>query len=295
MSADLISNDILPSDHAGIETALSWRRSGFEATHSLPPLLDPDAVYLWWINLDWNEHEIATAFSELAVDERQRANRYRRPLDRIRFVTARTCLRRVLGSILDIAPGRVSFERGEHGKPRLAAEFELYDVRFNLAHSEHLAVLAITSGREIGVDLESVRSNICPLDIASQFFTAEEHQALEALAPNDRLKAFYRCWTRKEAYAKALGAGLSLPLNSFSVSVSAATEDIPIVSSTSLQSRACACCKLIDISPDPSFAATVAIVDRQENRQTASVQLHHISNYRDFTVPGKFSVPVGCC
>ena len=217
---------------------------------------DHDAVCLWWANLDWTDSAIASVAPELLLDERARADRYRLPNDRTRFIAARACLRRILSSYLGVAPGVVSFEYGRYGKPRLTSDFAESDVHFNIAHSEELAVFAFARSHEVGVDIEQIQPNVHCLELARHFFAPEEQQALEALATEDRIQAFYRCWTRKEAYVKAIGAGLSLPLDSFTVSVS--TNDVPIDVRTS--SPSANGCTLIDISPDPNFAAALAIL-----------------------------------
>jgi 4'-phosphopantetheinyl transferase len=236
--------------------------AGVISRHPSPPaeartVSDQEAVCLWWVNLDWTDSAIASAWPELSPDERERVECYRRPVDRTRFIAARACLRRILSSYLAVAPGVVTFECGPYGKPRLTRDFATSDVHFNLAHSEELAVFAVAHGHELGVDLEQIQPNVRCLELARHFFAPEEHQSLEALATEDRIQAFYRCWTRKEAYVKAIGAGLSLPLDSLGVSLS--DEHVPIYTHDS--SRLPDGCALIDISPDPNFAAALAILD----------------------------------
>lgn len=244
-------------------------------------LFDPDTVCIWWANLDWAGDRIASAWPGLSADERERANLYHRPIDRHRFVAARTCLRRILSSYLGVPPGAVTFELGQHGKPRLTSDFA--EIHFNTAHSNELAVFAVAIGHELGVDLERVQPNIRCLEIARHFFAPEEQEVLENLAGEDRVRAFYRCWTRKEAYVKAIGAGLFLPLDSFVVSVlpdhSVRPSMFPprrvdcvrcsalLPKSVQLASR----CTLIDISPDRNFAAALAILDPRKT-QTRTTQ-----------------------
>jgi 4'-phosphopantetheinyl transferase len=275
MSAGVISNHTSLSDDVRIPTAFDSSGCALPVNDWMPSGFDRDAVCLWWVNLDWDEAKIAAALTGLAPDEHERANSYYRAVDRTRFVAARTCLRRILGLYVDVAPGRVTFERGQYGKLRLGSEFAEHDVHFNLAHSEAFGVFVVATGRQVGVDVECVRSDIRSLEMARHFFSPEEHQALEALHTNDRLAAFYRCWTRKEAYAKAIGAGLSLPFNSFSVSISACSEGVPMFVRKSSQPHTH--CRLIDISPNPKFAATLAILDPDETPRP----LLHIYNRPD--------------
>jgi 4'-phosphopantetheinyl transferase len=155
----------------------------------------------------------------LSADEAQRAARYGFARDRRRFVVARATLRILLGRYLNLEPGRVRFCYGTHGKPALDALQCEGDLRFSLAHSEDLALYAIASGREVGVDLEWVRPLADLRQIAETFFSARERAALFELEPAHRPEAFYACWTRKEAYLKARGEGLALPLDQFDVSL----------------------------------------------------------------------------
>ena len=123
-------------------------------------------------------------------------------------------------------------------------------------------MFAIARDHELGVDVERIEPTLHYLEMAGHFFAREEQQALEALAAENRVHGFYRCWTRKEAYLKALGAGLSLPLDSFVVSLS--QEDMPIRVHDSFRSPNC--CTLTDISPNSNFAAALAILDSAETK-----------------------------
>jgi 4'-phosphopantetheinyl transferase len=154
----------------------------------------------------------------LDADERDRAAGLVHTPDRRRFIAAHGLMRIVLGRMLDQPPDGVRLERDAHGKPRLAGRSP--DVRFNLSHSAGVGLLAVARGREVGVDIER-QGTIAPLRFSGRFFSAAEHDALARLAPVDRLAAFYRCWTRKESFVKALGRGLAFPLDGFEVSVSA--------------------------------------------------------------------------
>src|SRR5208282_2181592 len=119
-------------------------------------------------------------------------------------------LRVLLGHYLGVAPGGIEFSYGPKGKPRLAAPV---DVRFNISHSGGLALFAFTLDCEIGVDVEHIRPLRDMQEIASRFFCAEEATELMSLPAHGREQAFYLCWTRKEAYLKAVGEGLSEPID----------------------------------------------------------------------------------
>ncbi|HEX5415197.1 MAG TPA: 4'-phosphopantetheinyl transferase superfamily protein, partial [Chloroflexota bacterium] len=148
--------------------------------------------------------------------ERARATRLREIAHRTRFVGVRGWLRTMLAAYLDDAPANLRFTYGSHGKPAIASR-NPPDLRFNLSHSADVALLAVTRGREVGVDVELRRGG--KLRLAERFFAADEVARLRSLPADEQERAFYRCWTRKEAFVKARGEGLSLPLRRFSVTL----------------------------------------------------------------------------
>lgn len=169
-----------------------------------------EAVDVWRIDLDTLEPAVKSLERLLSPDEVKRADRFRFAQDRRRFVVARAVLRRLLGAYLGASPGSLRFAYGPHGKPRLAdAHHAQGHVTFNLSHSRDLALVAVAGGCELGVDLEAVR----PLEEASamarRIFSAAELAALAAMPEAERDMAFYRFWTRREAWVKALGTGLA--------------------------------------------------------------------------------------
>ena len=178
-----------------------------------------DGVKLALLQLDLSVHELARRQALMSADEVDRACRFRFERDRRRFVAARGALRELLAAALKVAPRNVHFDYGPEGKPSLAADLARSGLRFNLSHSGDLALCALTHEREIGVDLEQVR-RLPDLDaLAERFFAAGERATLRSLPDDQRPDAFFRCWTRKEAYLKGRGEGLSLPLDSFEVSL----------------------------------------------------------------------------
>jgi 4'-phosphopantetheinyl transferase len=152
----------------------------------------------------------------LSGEERARAQALRVEAARQSFVGSRAHLRHTLARYVGAGPAELRFETGEYGKPGLAGAGEL---RFSLSHSADLALLAVTSGREVGVDLEWHRSLPEARDIVAAHFARTEAAALAALPDAAFTPAFFDCWTRKEAFIKALGLGLSFPLNAFAVSL----------------------------------------------------------------------------
>jgi 4'-phosphopantetheinyl transferase len=172
-------------------------------------------THVWRAKLDHADAEVESLALHLDADECDRASRFHFDRDRRRFIVARAVLRLLIGQYTGAAPGQVAFVYGRHGKPHLACGGEL---DFSIAHSSDAALFAFTSGAPVGVDIEHVRP-IEHEDMAERFFSPSECEALRALAPELRLQAFFACWTRKEAYIKGLGEGLSIPLDRFSVSV----------------------------------------------------------------------------
>ena len=176
---------------------------------------DEHALHLWRFDLDTGR----VALNDLAADERQRADRFHYERDRLRYVAGRTALRTILARYLDSAPQALRFTYNAQGKPALEPPAAL---RFNLAHSDNHALLAVTTGpHELGIDLEHLRPGFATDTIAERFFAPEETAALRALPQPAQEAAFFRCWTRKEAYIKACAQGLHMPLDSFDVSLGA--------------------------------------------------------------------------
>jgi 4'-phosphopantetheinyl transferase len=183
--------------------------------------LDGD-IHLWLVDLVADAQAVAHAYSLLAEDEQSRALRFRTEDVRRRFVLARGVLRVLLGHHLQTSPAQVAFVYGAHGKPALAPPAP--DLRFNLAHSRDRAAYVFTVGSEIGVDIEHTRAIDGPA-IARHYFSPSERAALEGLAPADQPAAFFRTWVRKEAYVKARGGGLTIPLRTVDLESETTTAD----------------------------------------------------------------------
>jgi 4'-phosphopantetheinyl transferase len=184
-----------------------------------PLELPEDEAHVWAASLDLPEARIAALGRTLSADEWARARRFRFEVHRRRFIAGRGVLRALLGAYLGVPPERLAFTYGERGKPDLAPAFLDRPLYFNLSHSHELALLAVTRAREIGADVEHVKPMPDLSRIAERFFAAEENAALHALPPEQHERAFFHCWTRKEAYLKAVGVGLAAPLDSFIVTL----------------------------------------------------------------------------
>lgn len=184
------------------------------------PELKAGQVHVWRAVLEPADPETVDVFRTLlSEEERQRADRFHFERHRRRFTICRGCLRTLLGRYLCIPGSRLRLDYGPHGKPRLTTADGVEPIHFNLAHSHGMALLAFSRRQPLGIDLEYLRPMPRAEALAKRFFSAQEHTALQALPPESRQEAFFRCWTCKEAYVKAIGDGLAFPLDRFSVSL----------------------------------------------------------------------------
>ncbi len=197
--------------------------SGFQI--KAPLALPEDEVQLWRVDLEAIGAAEARWQKVLSSDESARASRFHFSRDRQRFVASRACLRMILAGYLATDPNSLSFSYSKKEKPSLGSAHAGGDVTFNLSHSGGIALFAFTRRREIGVDVEHVRRDFDVDAIARRFFSAHEQEQLAAFPDEKKFEAFFRCWTRKEAYIKATGEGLSLPLQQFDVSLAAEDRD----------------------------------------------------------------------
>ena len=181
--------------------------------------LNSREVHVWRSSLDLPASYLDALLQTLAPDEQARAARFHFLEDRQHFIAARGILRAILSRYLGVEPARLRFCYGDHGKPNLVKETGGDDLRFNVSHSHALALFAVTQNREVGIDVEWVRADIETDKIAGRFFSTLEVEALRGLPPPAQQVAFFNCWTRKEAYIKARGEGLSMPLDKFDVSL----------------------------------------------------------------------------
>lgn len=229
----------------------------------LPPptlVLGRNEVHVWQASLEESAPELDRFLHNLSADERTRAEKFHFQRDRERFITAHGILRAILNRYLDRDPKSLSFRYSSHGKPTLECESGLDAIRFNMSDSHGKALYAVTRGREIGVDLEFIRCNLETEQIAERFFSQNEIATLRALPPGLRKYAFFLCWTRKEAYIKARGEGLSIPLDQFDVSL------IPgkpaALLNTRPDSEEAIRWSLRDLVPDSGYAAALAAEGR---------------------------------
>ena len=193
-------------------------------TEWLAPVATPGLaggeVHVWRASLSIDEATLRDLDSTLAEPERARAALFIFEQDRDRYIAARGILRDLLGKYLQCAPQSIEFVYGPHGKPAVVSAALRGAICFNLSHSHGLAVVAIAREREVGIDVELIRPEFAGEEIARRYFSAKEIAELRGLPVELQAEGFFLCWTRKEAYIKAKGDGLQIPLDGFEVSLS---------------------------------------------------------------------------
>ncbi|HKG01307.1 MAG TPA: 4'-phosphopantetheinyl transferase superfamily protein, partial [Xanthobacteraceae bacterium] len=178
-----------------------------------------DEVHVWLTRIGWPSEYIHALTELVSPEERQKADRFHFQIDRERHVIGRALVRILLGHLLDRRPDSLHFHHNDFGKPGLLGGANERRLQFNVSHSGDLILIALAANRAIGVDVEHVRGDLEVDGIAARFFSAREQADLAMLDEGPRRDAFFRCWTRKEAFIKARGEGLSLPLDQFDVSL----------------------------------------------------------------------------
>lgn len=187
-----------------------------------PAKLPLGEVHLWQRRLDATPGEVSVCYELLSAEERERAQRFRVEPPRTAFVLTRGTLRSVLAHYLGGKAQALRFRYESQGKPFLEGDDNLF---FNVSHTDGLAMLAFARGRRLGVDVEKIHPGTEVEKLAERFFSERECRDLRLLNGDELRAAFFRIWTRKEAYIKATGEGLSLPLDQFDVSIAAGDRD----------------------------------------------------------------------
>jgi len=208
---------------------------------------------VWFARLDRTPARLARMRTILDPDEIARADRFLAEVHCNRFIAARALLRDLLAGYLGQPPQTIRFAYNEWGKPTLATGFVARDLRFNLSHSQGLAMYAFVLEHDVGVDLEMIRAGVADERVAENFFSLWEVETLRALPREHQAEAFFNCWTRKEAYVKARGQGLSIDLKSFDVSL------VPGVEAKILRGDDCLGWSLVSFKLDRDCVAAMAI------------------------------------
>jgi 4'-phosphopantetheinyl transferase len=177
-------------------------------------------VHVWHLGLGAPGPIILNGLHAILSDEeRRRAEKFQFEKNRLPYIVAHAALRRILAGYLKVDPSELTFREGPYGKPELILTWQRETLNFNLSHSHEAALIGVTLGRQIGVDVEFIKKDFKWQEIAERFFAPGEIASLRALPQEKQRRAFFTCWTRKEAYIKAKGGGLSIPLQDFEVSL----------------------------------------------------------------------------
>ena len=207
--------------------------------------LSENVIHVWRAELN------AVSLEFLSADERQKAAQFHFDKNRHQYVAARGVLRQLISWYENLPPAAIRFSYNSFGKPGL----EHSSLRFNASHSGSLGLFAFTRNRNIGVDLERIRPDLATREIAAQFFSDDEITGLRELPAESHTAAFFACWTRKEAFIKAHGSGLSLPLDKFVVSLAAPARLLR----TDFDPKAMQDWTLHDLNPGEEYAAALAV------------------------------------
>ena len=226
-------------------------------TLGLLPIPPDHEVHVWITLLSQVGSDLSALSDRLSPEEKQKAARFLRAEDRERYIVAHGGLRELLGRYLSTAPAELEFEVNAFGKPSLCPRQGVRPLSFNLAHSGDVVLYGITGGRPVGVDVEAIRADLNVLELAQGQFSTPEVGALQATRPSEQTAAFFRCWTRKEAYVKARGEGLGFPLKQFSVCFG--DNEPPAVQWAADDPSASERWSVFDVVPTPGYAGAVVV------------------------------------
>ena len=215
-------------------------------------VLRNNEVHVWHADLDLKPNYVASLLELLDRDEQLRASRFKVPTAREQFVVSHAFLRLTLAQYLQIQPANIQFRITANGKPELIGGG---NITFNLSHSDGAAALAITRERAVGFDVERIREDVEAIGLAGRFFSAREAQWLRSQPVSKRAAAFFTCWTAKEAFIKACGTGLSMPLSGFTI-IPDTNEELQLETGSDQASESWSICQL---NLGPHLRAALAV------------------------------------
>jgi 4'-phosphopantetheinyl transferase len=233
-----------------------------ELSPGAPPARAPTRGELHLLLIDLREAAAAEAALRccLSRDEIERAGRFLAAHARSRFVLTRGWLRASLARCLGATPERLTFSYGANGKPSLSGEWRRSELSFNVSHSADHALIGLATGRAVGVDIEQIRPMPDVVSIASGYFSGAESRAIMARPEGERLRAFFDCWTRKEAFMKATGEGMRIALDAFSVTLDDAdSRGVVMANAPATETAAGEGWTVRGLSLAPECAAAVAV------------------------------------
>ena len=237
-----------------VQTSTGWRSPKESVRVTAGELkLPSDVIHVWWASLDLAPPGYSVFKELLSKDESRRCEQFRYERDRLRYCAGRSLLRMLLSRYVRIPASELSFLQGPYGKPMLAGDI----LFFNMSKSAGRVVFAVSKNRRVGVDIEQICDHADPDGIARRYFSIPEHSLLSSCSVERKSKLFLKCWTRKEAVVKAVGLGLSMPLDSFDVSrnLDGGTCSVRLETSVGALSQ----WSVYDLAHMPGFAAAVAV------------------------------------
>jgi 4'-phosphopantetheinyl transferase len=239
-------------------------------THAQPAALGEHDVHVWQGPLNhYPQDKVSRLETILSGDEKERAARFRFEKNRKEFIVTRGWLRMLLGQYLGVSPAQLAFAYSAHGKPSIGVPATA-PLHFNVSHTDGMGVFAFAWNRRVGIDIEKPREEVNVEELAGRFYSSAEKQAIRELPPEDRREAFFRCWTRKEAYIKAIGEGLSHPLHQFDVSL--APGDQAALLCTRPDATEASRWVLRDVPTAPGYIAALAVEVNSERNVGTAVQ-----------------------
>lgn len=229
-------------------------------------------VHVWRSRLDQPDYCVKAFNQLLSSDELRRAAQFRFERDRSNFIVARGVLRSILSTYLPLPPAEFRFTYGRFGKPELIETSGAPSLCFNISHAHQLALFVFSWRRKVGVDVEYMRSNLSHEEVAGSVFSPRELEALGKLPAHNRAQGFFNCWTRKEAYIKARGEGISLPLDQFDVSL--IPGEPAALLGTAFDPPDARRWSLRELWPGLGYAAAIAVEGTDWNLATWQVEEH---------------------
>jgi 4'-phosphopantetheinyl transferase len=250
---DAVSRNFPPDVRSFPEHGTGMRKPIFDLPDDYT--ISNDEVHVWLNRLELSTFSIHSFFDILSAEEKNRAASFRSAHDRDRHVIGRAMVRIIVGKLLGIRPNELPLQRDAYGKPIVPHQINTRDVRFNISHSGAFILVALSTGRSVGIDVERISEDFEFEAIAARFFSERERAYLAGMPQPERLNEFFRYWCRKEAYVKAQGAGLSYPFDQFDISAGAV---VPLLRTQRERAEA-GCWEIRDIDVGPCYAAALAV------------------------------------
>lgn len=241
------------------------------------PILTKEFVHIWQFSFSQHKDNISYFWTLLNRDEKRRTETFLQNQHRYNFATARAILRYLLAQYLKCEPQDIVFQQNDHGKLALAQSDNNLSLQFNLSHAKDTVMYAFAVDRHVGIDVEYIRDDVSLAEIARRFFALEEQQALFALPRDQQSEAFFACWTRKEAFIKAIGKGLSYSLKKFIVDLSVQQKTAKVNLKINDDKLLSTFWTLFNLTTTPQYCAAVVV-----EGDCAAEQIHIVQDRSTF-------------